>query len=92
VVLPQVRAEYIREFSDSTESFGVRFTNDPFKDTPLILVTTDEPDRSYYRITAGVSAQFRYGFSAFVEYQQLTSMELFDYSDVAFGLRMETGF
>ncbi|MET0498832.1 MAG: autotransporter domain-containing protein [Steroidobacteraceae bacterium] len=90
VVMPQVRGEYIREFIDDTESFGVRFANDPFKDTPLIVVTTAVPDRSYYRFTAGVSAQFRFGISGFVEYQRLANQDLFDYADVAFGLRLET--
>ncbi len=92
VVLPQIRGEYIREFIDNTESFGVRFVNDPFKDTPLIIVSTEVPDRSYYRLTAGVSAQFRFGISGFVEYQRLQSLELFKYEDIAFGLRLETGF
>ena len=90
VVMPQVRGEYIREFIDDTESFGVRFANDPFEDTPLIVVSTAVPDRSYYRFTAGVSAQFRFGISGFVEYQRLANQDLFDYADVAFGLRVET--
>ena len=90
VVMPQVRGEYIREFMEDNETFGVRFANDPFKDTPLIVVSTDVPDHSYFRFTAGVSAQFRFGISGFIEYQRLENQDLFDYADVALGLRVET--
>jgi outer membrane autotransporter protein len=92
VLMPQVRGEYIREFIDERETFGVRFANDPFADTPLMIVQTDVPDRSYWRLSSGFAAQFAYGISAFVEYQRLNSLRYFDYADVALGLRFETAF
>jgi outer membrane autotransporter protein len=92
VLLPQVRGEYIREFMDGAETFGVRFANDPFEATPLIVVTTDVPDRSYWRLAAGFAAQFKHGISGFIEYQRLESLRYFDYADVAMGLRIETAF
>ena len=92
VIVPQIRGEFIREFIDDTEAFGVRFANDPFNETPLIVVRTEEPDRSYWRLAAGFAAQFRYGISGFAEYQRLESLEYFDYADVALGLRFETSF
>jgi outer membrane autotransporter protein len=92
VVVPQIRAEYLREFIDDTEAFGVRFANDPFGDTPVMIVHTDATDQSYWRIAAGVSAQFRYGISGFIEYQKLQSLQYFDYADVALGVRFETAF
>ncbi|HEY4368005.1 MAG TPA: autotransporter domain-containing protein [Steroidobacteraceae bacterium] len=92
VIVPQIRGEYLREFIDDTEAFGVRFANDPFDDTPVIVVHTDATDQSYWRLAAGFSAQFRYGISGFVEYQKLQSLQYFEYSDVALGVRFETGF
>ena len=92
VIVPQLRGEYIREFLDERETFGVRFANDPFEDTPLIVVKTDVPDRSYWRLAAGLSAQFTHGISGFVEYQKLDSLRYFDYADVALGLRFEASF
>jgi outer membrane autotransporter protein len=92
VILPQVRGEYIREFMSGVESFGVRFANDPFDDTPLIIVQTEVPDRSYWRLAAGLSAQFKHGLSGFIEYQRLESLRYFDYADIALGLRMERAF
>lgn len=92
VVIPQIRGEYIRELLDERETFGVRFANDPFEDTPLMIVKTDVPDRSYWRLTGGVSAQFTHGISGFIEYQKLDSLRYFDYADIAFGLRFEASF
>lgn len=92
VIQPQVRAEFIREFLAGEESFGVRFANDPFDDTPRILVRTETPDRSYWRLASGVAAQFRYGISGFIEYQRLENLRYFKYADVAAGLRLERSF
>lgn len=92
VVVPQIRGEYIREFIDDTEAFGVRFANDPFDDTPLVIVHTEATDQSYWRVAAGLAAQFRYGISGFVEYQRLESLQYFDYADVALGIRFEASF
>jgi outer membrane autotransporter protein len=92
VILPQLRGEYIREFMSGEESFGVRFANDPFDDTPRIIVRTEVPDRSYWRLAGGLAAQFKFGLSAFVEYQRLESLRYFNYADVAAGLRLERAF
>lgn len=92
VIVPQIRGEFIREFLSGAESFGVRFANDPFDDTPRIVVSTEAPDRSYWRLATGFAAQFKYGIAAFVEYQRFESLELFSYEDVAVGLRLERAF
>lgn len=92
VIVPQIRGEFIREFLSGEESFGVRFANDPFDDTPRIIVRTEVPDRSYWRLATGIAAQFKYGIAAFVEYQRLESLTLFSYEDIAAGVRVERAF
>lgn len=92
VIMPQVRGEFIREFLADEETFSLRFADDPFDDTPRIIVRSENPDRSYWRVATGIAAQFKHGISAFVEYQRLESMRYFKYADVAAGLRIETGF
>jgi outer membrane autotransporter protein len=92
VVQPQIRGEYIRELIDETETFTARFANDPFDDTPRIVVTSDVPDRSYWRLAGGLAAQFTHGIAGFIEYQTFESLRYVSYSDVAVGLRIETGF
>jgi outer membrane autotransporter protein len=96
VVLPHLRTDFIREFEDEVEVFGVRFAADPFEagsnPTPPILVETDNPDRSYWRLAAGLSAQFKHGVSGYVEYQRLESYDLIDFQDVSVGLRFQRSF
>ena len=96
VLLPHLRADFIREYEDQVEVFGVRFAADPFESgsnpTPPILVETDNPDTSYWRLAAGFSAQFKHGVSGYIEYQRLESYQLIDFQDVSVGLRFQRSF
>jgi outer membrane autotransporter protein len=96
VLLPHLRTDFVREFEDQVEVFGVRFAADPFdagsNPTPPILVETDNPDRSYWRLAAGFSAQFKHGVSGYIEYQRLESYQLIDFQDVSLGLRFQRSF
>ncbi|HMN44567.1 MAG TPA: autotransporter domain-containing protein [Povalibacter sp.] len=93
VVLPQIRADFVREFEDDVNVFGVRFAADPEAGAaPPILVETDNPDTSYWRFAGGLSAQFRYGISGYVEYQRLESFQYINFEDVAIGLRVQHSF
>lgn len=93
VLLPHVRVDYVREFKDDVDVFGVRFAADPnAASTPPILVETDNPDESYWRLATGFSAQFIHGVSAYVEYQRLESFEFISFQDISFGLRMQRSF
>jgi outer membrane autotransporter protein len=92
-LLPQIRADYVREFENGTDVFGVRFAADPnANSTPPILVQTDNPDDSYWRLAAGFSAQFKYGISGYVEYQRLEGFQLLNFQDVSVGLRLQHSF
>ena len=92
VFVPQVRGEYVHELSDSAQHFEVRFANDPFDDTPQIAIDSEVPDRSYWRMAAGVSAQFGYGISGFIEHQRLQSHLHIRYTDTVMGVRFESAF
>lgn len=93
VLLPHVRVDYVREFKDDVDVFGVRFAADPSAtSTPPILVETDNPDESYWRLATGLSAQFIHGISAYVEYQRLESFEFISFQDVSLGLRFQRSF
>ena len=96
VLVPHFRAAYVREFEDSTEVFGVRFANDPFASsdnpTPPIIVRSDQPDTSYFRLAAGASAQLPYGISGYFEYQRLESLAFTSFQDFTVGLRFQHGF
>jgi outer membrane autotransporter protein len=93
VLLPHLRADYVREFEDDVDVFGVRFAADPnAASTPPVLVATDNPDQSYWRLAAGFSAQFKHGVSGYIEYQRLESFEFIDFQDVSIGLRFQRSF
>jgi outer membrane autotransporter protein len=93
VMLPHLRADYVREFEDDVDVFGVRFAADPnAASTPPVLVATDNPDQSYWRLAAGFSAQFKHGVSGYIEYQRLESFEFIDFQDVSIGLRFQRSF
>jgi outer membrane autotransporter protein len=96
VLLPHLRTDFVREFEDDVEVFGVRFAADPFTDvsnpTPPILVRTENPDTSYWRLAAGFSAQFKYGVSGYIEYQRLEGYDLIEFQDVSLGLRFQHSF
>jgi hypothetical protein len=86
----------VREFEDETEVFGVRFASDPFANTadptPPIFVRSDEPDQSYLRLAAGLSAQFPYDISGYVDYQRLEGYSGVSFGDVTIGLRIQHTF
>lgn len=93
VLLPHARFDYVREFKNDVDVFGVRFAADPnATSAPPILVATDNPDESYFRLATGVSAQFVHGISGYVEYQRLESFEFIDFQDVSLGLRFQKSF
>ena len=93
MLLPHVRVDYVREFKNDADVFGVRFAADPnATSTPPILVETDNPDESYWRLATGFSAQFIHGISAYVEYQRLESFEFISFQDVSLGLRLQRSF
>jgi outer membrane autotransporter protein len=93
VLLPHLRADFVREFEDDVDVFGVRFAADPnAASTPPVLVATDNPDQSYWRLAAGFSAQFKHGVSGYIEYQRLESFEFIDFQDVSIGLRFQRSF
>ena len=93
VLLPHFRADYVREFEDDVDVFGVRFAADPdATSTPPILVQTDNPDTSYWRLAAGFSAQFQLGVSGYIEYQRLESFQFISFQDISIGLRFQRSF
>jgi outer membrane autotransporter protein len=93
VLLPHLRVDYVREFEDDVDVFGVRFANDPnAASTPPVLVATDNPDQSYWRLAGGFSAQFKHGVCGYIEYQRLEGFDFISFQDVAIGLRFQRSF
>jgi len=93
VILPEARAHYVHEFKNDQRALSVHFSADPDANTPSgpvsnFVVFTDPPDRSYFDWAAGVSAQFAFGISAFVDYNAISSSDQ-RVHEFAIGLRIE---
>lgn len=93
VVLPEARAHYVHEFKNDQRALSVHFSADPDAASSAgpvsnFVVFTDPPDRSYFDWAAGISAQFAFGISAFVDYNAVTSSDQ-RVHEVAFGIRFE---
>jgi outer membrane autotransporter protein len=96
VLVPYLRSEYVREFEKDVSLFTVHFVNDPFthsgNPTPLVIVAADNPDTSYLRFAAGISAQFKHGISGYVDYQRFQGLQYFSYQSFSLGLRVQRPF
>jgi outer membrane autotransporter protein len=87
VVIPQGSVEWRHEFLNDSRSVTAKYAVDPFN--TFFVIPTDNPDRDYVALAAGVSAVFSRGISAFVNYE--TALGLRDVTHHGFtgGVRFE---
>ncbi len=88
VLIPTVSAEYIHEFSNNPETVNVRFINAP-DGTGTFSLRSSVMDRDYVSVSAGFSAQFIRGVSAFVSYEKLLDLNNLTSDSLSMGLRVE---
>lgn len=89
VWLPHLRVEAIKEFGANIDTFDVRFVNDLGVTPAPLSVQMDQLDDQYFRVSLGVSAQFRNDVSAYLDYQQLLSFDAVSLKSVVAGLRFQ---
>ena len=87
VLLPTARAGVEREFRDDSRQVTARFTHDPSAEH--FSIRTDDPNRHYVNLGAGLSAQFAHGVSAFVFVESREGAGPTSFYRVDAGLRME---
>jgi len=97
VLRPNFRADFVRELEDDAQLINVRFASDPFTDDPSvpaapITITTEAPDKDYFLLGIGVSAQFQSGLSGFIDWQSLQGYDDLQVDSVTFGVRWEASF
>ena len=68
-LFPQAGVEYVHEFDNDNEDTTGRLVDDRSGST--FLLPTDEPDRNYGNVSAGLTADFRNGWTAHALYQGL---------------------
>ncbi|MGQ0658023.1 MAG: autotransporter outer membrane beta-barrel domain-containing protein [Chromatiales bacterium] len=72
-VFPQVGVEYVHEFDNDNEDTTGRLVQDTSGST--FLLPTDEPDRNYGSVSAGLTTDFRNGWYGHFLYQGLIGYE-----------------
>ena len=87
VLLPTVRLGLENEHKGNSRSINARFVHDPT--ATRFSVTTDDPDRTYFNLGAGLSAQFTRGRSAFLFVETVEGKSGVSEQRVDLGFRME---
>jgi outer membrane autotransporter protein len=77
----------VHEYLNDQQRIGTRFAND-INATPFYVATND-PERDYFDLGVGVSAQFAQGRSGFISYTTLLGYQGVSYNAVNAGVRIE---
>lgn len=88
VLIPTFSAEYVHEFANDSEQINARLTN-AVGSTGNFTILSSEVDKDYATISAGASAQFSHGISAFINYEKILDLNNLTSDSVSMGLRME---
>ncbi|MFO1436029.1 MAG: autotransporter outer membrane beta-barrel domain-containing protein [Gammaproteobacteria bacterium] len=86
-LFPQVGIEYLHEFENDNEDTTGRFVDDRSRST--FLLPTDAPDRNYANVSAGLSADFRNGWSGHFAYQGLLGYKDLQVHVFEIGVRLQ---
>jgi uncharacterized protein with beta-barrel porin domain len=72
---------------NDSRSVTAKFTNDPFN--TFFAIPTNAPDRDYAGVGAGLTALFKQGVSAFVNYETVLGLKDVSHHEFTGGIRVE---
>lgn len=87
VLVPFVRAEWRHEFLDSRRRITAKYAHDPFN--IFFSIPTDDPDRDFLALAAGLSSQLRQGIAAFFNYETVLGLRGVTSHNFTGGVRVE---
>ena len=87
VLVPQGRAGWVHEFENDAQNMTATYVDDPFNNQ--LDAQSDNPDRDYFEFGLGVSAVFKGGVQAFINYDTLLGLENLTVHYVSVGGRWE---
>jgi outer membrane lipase/esterase len=87
VFMPHVSFEWAHEFNNDSRHINASFVNDPAG--TIFKLSTDDPDRDYFKLGTGLSATLGNGKSAFIYYETLLGQEDVTQHAISAGGRFE---
>jgi outer membrane lipase/esterase len=87
VVTPYAMIEWNHEFKNDSRSLVAAYTFDPFR--TFFVIPTDSPDRNFFTLSLGASAQFARGISGFLNVDGFLGQSGVTNVGVTLGGRME---
>jgi outer membrane autotransporter protein len=89
VLLPQVAFQWLHEFLDDARTIKSHFVNDPSPSSATTIQwKTDDPDRDFFNVGAGVSMTFPHGIAAYVFYETILGLSGVTEQRVSGGVRV----
>jgi len=87
VLVPQIHGEWRHESLNDARSIKAQFANDPFNQ--VFTVPTDNPDRDFFAVGAGITSQFRKGMAAFLDFEAVVGLANVTSYNFTAGMRIE---
>lgn len=88
VYVPQLHLEWNHEFDNNSRPITARYVNDPFN-LSTFSVPTNNPDKNFFTVGAGVSSVMRNGVSLFVDVQTVLGYRDLDLWGITAGARLQ---
>lgn len=91
VFTPYLKADYIHEFDNDSRQITAHFANvrSEFDELNTIVIPTDDPDRDYFDLGAGLSTVFPGGIQCFLDYSTVLGYDDLSVHRITAGLRLE---
>lgn len=87
VLVPHVKGEWHHEFKNSQRVFDITYVNDPRQN--IYQSNSGNPDRNFFNVSAGLSANLKHGIQAFFNYETILGLSNIDVHNFTAGIRME---
>lgn len=86
VLVPHIRFEWHHEFKDNARRISATYVNDPRQNQFVAL--SDRPDRNFFNLGAGLSANFKHGFQGFFDYATVLGLNAIESHVLTAGIRV----
>jgi outer membrane autotransporter protein len=87
ILIPHANLDYVHEFKDDVRQLTGRFLEDAGGET--FTWNSEAPDRDYFNLGLGISAQFSQGRAAFIRYEGTLGLRDVDRHAIMAGVRLE---